>query len=176
MLQLEKITLRPLNDNDSTEIARLANNKKIWDNLRDFIPFPYTIEDAIFFINMVKEEGPVMTFAIEFDGHFCGVIGLVGQKDVYRKTAEIGYWIGEPYWNKGIATVAVKLITEYGFDQLGYVRIHTGVFEYNTGSMKVLEKNGYKNEGVFEKAVLKNGQLWNEHRFSKIKLQPDHAD
>ena len=169
MLQYEKIILRPINDNDSSELARLANNKKIWDNLRDFIPFPYTIDDAIFFINMVKEEKPVMTFAIAFDGHLCGVIGLVGQKDVYRKTAEIGYWIGEPYWNKGIATVAVKLITEYGLDQLDYVRIHTGVFEYNIGSMKVLEKNGYKNEGVFEKAILKNGKLWNEHRFSKTK-------
>ena len=169
MLQHGKIILRSLNDNDSTELAQLANNKKIWDNLRDVIPFPYTIDDAIFFINMVKEENPVMTFVIEFERHLCGVIGLVGQKDVYRKTAEIGYWIGEPYWNKGIATVAVQLITEYGFDQLDYVRIHTGVFEYNTGSMKVLEKKGYKNEGVFEKAILKNGQVWNEHRFSKIK-------
>ena len=83
MLQHEKIILRPLNDNDSTELARLANNKKIWDNLRDLIPFPYTLDDAIFFINMVKEEKPLMTFAIEFDGHLCGVIALVGQKDVY---------------------------------------------------------------------------------------------
>ena len=85
MLQYEKIILRPLNDNDSPELARLANNKKIWDNLRDFIPFPYTIDDAVFFISMVKEEKPVMTFAIEFEGQLCGVIGLVGQKDVYRK-------------------------------------------------------------------------------------------
>ena len=169
MLQYEKIILRPLNDNDSTELALLANNKKVWDNLRDFMPFPYTIDDAFFFINMVKEEKPVMTFAIEFDRHLCGVIGLVGQKDVYRKTAEIGYWIGEPFWNKGIATDAVKLITEYGFDQLDYVRIHTGVFEYNIGSMKALEKNGYKKDGIFEKAILKNGQICNEHRYSKIK-------
>jgi RimJ/RimL family protein N-acetyltransferase len=169
MLKNGKIILRPLNDNDSAELAQLANNKKIWDNLRDLMPFPYTIDDAIFFINMGKEENPTMTFAIEFDGNLCGVIGLVAQKDVYRKTAEIGYWIGEPYWNKGIATVAVKLITEYGFVQLDYVRIHTGVFEYNIKSMKVLEKNGYKKDGIFEKAVLKNGQIWNEHKYSKIK-------
>jgi RimJ/RimL family protein N-acetyltransferase len=169
MLQHKKIILRPLNDSDSAELARLANNKKIWDNLRDFVPFPYTIDDAVFFINMAKEEKPVMTFAIELDRHLSGVIGLVGQKDIYRKTAEIGYWIGEPFWNNGIATVAVKLLTEYGFDQLDYVRIHTGVFEYNIGSMKVLEKNGYNKDGVFEKAILKNGQLWSEHRFSKIK-------
>jgi len=169
MLQHKKITLRPLDDKDSVELALLANNKKIWDNLRDFIPFPYTIDDAIFFINLVKQEKPRMTFAIEFEGHFCGVIGLVGLNDVYRKSAEIGYWIGEPFWNKGIATVAVKLITDYGFDELGLMRIHTGVFENNIGSMKVLEKNGYKKEGVFEKAIIKNGQILNEHRFSKIK-------
>jgi len=169
MLQHEKIILRSLNDNDCTELALLANNKKIWDNLRDYIPFPYTINDAIFFINRVKDQKPVMTFAIEFDGHFCGVIGIVGEKDVYRKTAEIGYWIGEPFWNKGIATVAVKLITDYGFEQLDYVRFHTGVFEYNIGSMKVLEKNRFKKDGVFEKAILKNGRIWNEHRYSKIK-------
>src|SRR4030095_6862003 len=169
MLQHEKIILRPLNVNDSAELARLANNKKIWDNLRDFIRFPYTIKDAFSFISMVKEENPIMTFAIEFDGNLCGVIGLVAQKDIYRKTAEIGYWIGEPYWNKGIATIAVKLITGYGFDQLDYVRIHTGVFEYNIESMKVLQKNGYKKDGIFEKAILKNGQIWSEHRFSKIK-------
>jgi len=112
MLQNEKIILRPLNGNDSTELARLANNKKIWDNVRDFLPFPYTIDDGISFINMVKEER---------------------------------------------------------FYQLDYVRIHTGVFEYNIGSMKVLEKNGYKKDGVFEKAILKNGRIWNEHRYSKIK-------
>lgn len=169
MLKTEKIILRSLVDNDKDELARLANNKRIWDNVRDLMPHPYTTENADFFINLTKQEKTPMTFAIEYDGQLCGVIGLVAQQDVHRKTAEIGYWIGEPYWNKGIATEAVKLITDYGFNELDLVRIHTGVFEYNTSSMKVLEKCGYKKDGVFEKAVLKNGQLWNEHRFSKIK-------
>src|SRR6187549_716637 len=111
MLQYEKVILRPLTNNDSTELARLANNKKIWDNLRDFIPFPYTIDNAIFFINLTKQQDPQLNFAIEYDGQFCGVIGLAPQQDVYKKTAEIGYWIGEPFWNKGIATTAVNLIT-----------------------------------------------------------------
>ena len=169
MLKHEKIVLRPLNDKDKEDLAQLANNKKVWDNLRDIMPFPYTIDNASFFINMTKQENPQMTFAIEYEGHLSGVIGLVPQQDVYKKTAEIGYWIGEPFWNKGIATNAVNLITEYGLGQLDLVRIHTGVFEYNTASMKVLEKCGYKKEGVFEKAVIKNGQVWNEHRYSKIK-------
>jgi ribosomal-protein-alanine N-acetyltransferase len=165
----EKIILRPLDHTDKEELTRLANNKKIWDNLRDIMPHPYTRDDAIFFINLTKQEKPQMTFAIEFDGQLCVVIGLTAQQDVYKKTAEIGYWIGEPFWNKGIATEAVKSITDYGLNELNYMRIHTGVFEYNIGSMKVLEKCGYKKECVFEKAVIKNDQVWNEHRYSKIK-------
>ena len=168
-LKRNKIILRPLADNDKDELARLANNKKIWDNLRDIMPHPYTTDNAIFFINQVKQEDPQMTFAIEYDGQFSGVIGLTGQQDVYKKTAEIGYWIGEPFWNKGIATEAVKLITDYGFNQLDLVRIHTGVFEYNLSSMKVLDKCGYKKDGVFEKSIIKNGQIWNEHRYSITK-------
>jgi RimJ/RimL family protein N-acetyltransferase len=168
-LKNDKITLRAFTDDDKEELARLANNKKIWDNLRDLMPHPYTIDNAIFFINLTKQENPQMTFAIVYAGELCGVIGLVGQQDVYRKTAEIGYWIGEPFWNKGIATGAVKLITDYGLNQLDLVRIHTGVFEYNITSMNVLERCGYKKEGVFEKAITKNGQLLNEHRFSITK-------
>ena len=79
------------------------------------------------------------------------------------------YWLGEPYWNKGIATIAVKLITDYGLYQLEYIRIYTGVFEYNAGSMKVLIKNSYFKDGIFKKSIPKNGQIFDEHRFSKIK-------
>lgn len=169
MLKQDKIILRPLHDNDKVSIARLLNNKRIWDNLRDFVPFPYTPEDASRFIEIKKSESPPATFAIESEDSFCGIIALAGQTDVYKKTAEIGYWIGEPYWNKGIATVAVNLITAYGFEELGFVRIHTGIFEYNIASMRVLEKNGYKKEAVFEKAVFKNGKIWAEHRYARIR-------
>lgn len=127
------------------------------------------MDDASNFIKLTQKENPQTTFAIEYDKQLCGVIGLVGQSDVYKKTAEIGYWIGEPYWNKGIATVSVKLLTEYGFDQLDFIRIHTGVFEYNIASMKVLTKNGYSKDGVFKKSIFKNGQIFDEHRFSKTK-------
>jgi len=169
MLTRDNITLRPLDDDDKEQLALLANNKKVWDNLRDLMPYPYTIDNAIFFISLAKQEDPLLTFAIEFDGQLAGIIGLFPQQDVYKKTAEIGYWIGEPFWNKGIATKAVKLMTDYAFDQLGFIRIHTGVFEYNLASMKVLEKCGYKKDGVFEKAIIKNDQVWDEHRFSIVK-------
>ena len=169
MLEKEHILLRPLLDDDQISLANLANNKKIWDNVRDFLPSPYTNKDAETFINITKQEDITMTFAIAFHEQFCGVIGLVRQSDVYRRTAEIGYWIGEPFWNKGIATTAVNLITDYGLNSLNLNRIHTGVFEYNVGSMRVLEKNGYDKDGIFKKSIIKNGQIWDEHRFSITK-------
>jgi RimJ/RimL family protein N-acetyltransferase len=89
-------------------------------------------------------------------------------QDVYRKSAEVGYFIGEDYWNKGIVTVALNLITEYGFRNLNIVRIHSGVYEHNLASQRVLEKCGYIKEGVFQKAVFKKDQFWNEVRYAKV--------
>ena len=169
MLQENDILLRSLSGSDKYELARLANNKKIWDNVRDYFPFPYTESHAENFIMSVKSENPQVTFAIDYQRKLAGVIGLVPQNDVYKKTAEIGYWIGEEFWGKGIATTATKLITQYGLCQLDFARLHTGVFDYNIASMKVLKKCGYKKDGIFEKAVFKNGKLWDEHRYSKIK-------
>lgn len=165
MMQDGKIILRKLTEEDAPALTALANNKKIFDNVRDLLPHPYTLDDAFFFINLIKDEQPQVSFAIEYDGAFCGMIGLIPQKDVYRLTAEIGYWLGEPFWNKGIITKAVALVTNYGFNVLGLIRIYTGIFEYNTGSMKVLEKNGYKKECIFEKSIIKNGKIINEHRY-----------
>jgi [ribosomal protein S5]-alanine N-acetyltransferase len=169
MFPKDNIMLRRLTNNDQSALAFLANNKKIWDNVRDYLPFPYTENDAATFINLTMQETIPMTFAIEYNGQFCGVIGLTAQSDVYKKTAEIGYWLGEPFWNKGIATTAVNLVTVYGLQSLDFVRIHTGVFEYNIGSMRVLEKNGYVKDGVFKKSIFKNEKIWDEHRYSIIK-------
>jgi ribosomal-protein-alanine N-acetyltransferase len=168
MLRSENIILRSLTDDDKEALALLTNNKKIFDNVRDGFRHPYTIDDAVTFINLIKNENPQVTFAIEYESKFCGMIGLIPQKDVYRRTAEIGYWLGERYWNKGIITTAVKLITEHGFNDLDFIRIHAGIFEYNLDSMKVLEKNGYKKDGVFKKNIFKNGRIWEEYRYSKI--------
>ncbi len=165
----EKIRIRSLKESDAGQLSKLANNKKIWDNLRDYIPFPYKESDADFFVNLTLAEDPKQTFGIEYQGALCGVIGLAIQKDVYQKSAEIGYWIGEPFWGQGIATKALALITTYGFDKLDLHRIYTGVFEFNTASMKVLEKNGYQKEGIFKNAVIKNGEVCDEHRFYKLK-------
>jgi [ribosomal protein S5]-alanine N-acetyltransferase len=161
------IELRTLLDSDQYAIAKLADNKKVWDNLKDVLPTPYTLEDAQEFILVTKAERPKVTFGILYNNELCGIIGLVLATDIYRRSAEIGYWLGEQYWGKGIATEAIRLITEYGFEQLDLVRIYTGVMAHNTASMRALEKNGYKKEGVFKMAIFKNNQLIDEHRFAK---------
>ncbi len=159
------VRLRKLKPSDSAQLAQLANNKKIWDNVRDYFPHPYSEKDAEAFLKSQDEEIQ-QNFAIEYKGEFCGIIGLILQKDVYRKSAEIGYWLGEPFWNKGIATEAVGQTVNYGFQNLKLIRIFAGAFEFNGASMKVLEKNGFKKEGISKKAVFKNGGIWDEHRYA----------
>ncbi|AWV99083.1 GNAT family N-acetyltransferase [Arcticibacterium luteifluviistationis] len=163
-----KIEIRPLEPTDVSNLAALANNQKIWEDVRDYFPFPYTEKDAEWFINHSLEMTVNENFAITYNGDFCGVISANIQTDVYRKSAEMGYWIGEPFWGKGIATEAVKLIITYAFENLGVNRIFSSVFEYNLASMKVLEKNGFVKEGVFRKAIFKKEQLWDEHKYAKL--------
>jgi len=167
-LKSKEVKLRELHLSDKSQLAKLANNKNIWINLRDAFPYPYGEGNAEFFINRVKEEKPKQNFGIEYNGDLCGVIGLIIQKDVYSKSAEIGYWIGESFWGKGIATKAIELITDYGFEDLKLIRIYAGVFEFNTASMKALEKNGYKKEGISRKALIKNDKVLDEHRYFKL--------
>ncbi len=176
MIKKENIViLRKLTFSDKVILAELLNNKKIWDNLRNRIPYPYQEKDAENFINLINNDNLQHVFAIEYDENFCGVIGLEVQKDVYEKSAELGYWIGEPFWGKGIATESVKLITEIGFNTLNLLRIYAGVFEFNIASMKVLEKNVFLKEGVFRKAIFKNGKIFDEHRYYKLNPNEHNA-
>jgi [ribosomal protein S5]-alanine N-acetyltransferase len=165
-LKSGNVELRSLLESDAPRLAELANNEKIGRNLRDGFPYPYTREDASIFIKQFMDVRSF--FAILYKGEYVGNISLSPCDNVYRKSAEIGYFIGEPYWNKGIATVAVKLITDYGFKELGFARIHTGVYAYNPASQRVLEKCGYVKEGIFRKSIFKNNQLWDEVRYARI--------
>ena len=118
----KEIKLRELHSSDKSQLTKLANNKKIWDNLRDSFPYPYSEKDAELFINLTIEENPKQNFAIDYAGDLCGVVGLIIQNDIYSKSAEIGYWIGESFWGEGIATTAIELITNYGFEDLKLIR------------------------------------------------------
>ncbi len=163
------VKIRPLKDDDAPGMAMLANNIKISENLRDGFPHPYTLKDAIDFIEKFNDQNQSYIFAIEYNGEYVGNIGLVPEINVYRKSAELGYFIGEPYWNKGIATKAIKSICDFGFQNLDIVRIHCGVYEYNSASQRVLEKCGFKKEGIFKKAIFKKNKVWDEVRYAKIK-------
>jgi [ribosomal protein S5]-alanine N-acetyltransferase len=165
----QEIRLRRLTLSDKTVIAQLCNNKNIWNNLTDRIPFPYLEKDAEVFIRLTLKEVVQYTFGITYKGDLVGVIGLIKQKDVYRLSAEVGYWIGEPYWGLGIATKAARFITDYAFERLGLIRVFSAVFDFNKASQRVLQKAGFKLDCIFEKAVIKNDVICDEYRYSIVK-------
>lgn len=165
----QKVVLRELRIDDLAQMAEYANNEKLSVNLRDAFPSPYTAENELQFLQTVEQKFPKTLFAIEYMGQYVGNIGLERGTDVYRNSAELGYFIGEPFWNKGITTQAVKLISDFAFNTLGVVRIYCCVFEFNKGSQRVLEKAGFEKEGVFRKAVTKKGMIWDEVRYAKVK-------
>lgn len=165
-----EIKLRKWNNQDTQPLARLANNPNIANYLRDVFPYPYQAKDAAFFIQMCQQvdSNIDLPFAITVDGSLVGSIGLTRQLDVKRKSAELGYWIGEEYWNKGIATQAVKQICEIGWNYWDINRIYAEVFSNNLASCQVLKKSGFQQEGILQKSIFKNGNFFDSILFSKI--------
>lgn len=153
-VETEAFTLRPWEDGDAQELAEIANNKKIYDNLRDAFPHPYSLEDAKSYIASVKNIPTVS--AIVIDGRIAGSIGAFIQSDVYRKNAEIGYFLAEKYWGCGIMTRAVSVVVQYIFGNYDIIRIYAEPFARNTGSRRVLEKAGFKLEAALKSNVIKN--------------------
>lgn len=172
MFTIKDITLRKVTPLDTHTLVCNANNKKIWDNMRDSFPYPYTIEDAKRFVDRVNIDESQVTMAIVYKEKLIGIISLFLDKDVYSKNAEISYWIGERYWLKGIGTIAVEYMTKYGFEVLKLHRIYAEVFENNVGSMLVLEKNGYKREGVLRDNVFKNGKYLDSVLYGNLNKTP----
>jgi RimJ/RimL family protein N-acetyltransferase len=125
--------------------------------------------DAVSWIRMVMNNKKDLIFAIEVNGEACGGIGLHGGTDVYRFNAEIGYWLSESHWGKGITTEAVQLLVKLGFDKYSWTRIYAGIFSKNEASMKVLENCGFKHEAAFKKSVKKRGVYLDEHIYSILK-------
>lgn len=161
--------LRPWQQDDAENLAKHANNEKIAMNLRDGFPYPYTLHDAEKWIVMIMKNEKDLIFAIEIDGEACGGIGLHGGKDVYRYNAEIGYWLSEVHWGKGIMTEAVKLLVDLGFQKYHWLRIYAGIFSTNPASMKVLKKSGFKHEAFIHKSVKKRGVFLDEHVYSLLR-------
>jgi RimJ/RimL family protein N-acetyltransferase len=157
------VIIRPWAQADLQNLVYFANNINIWNNLRNYFPHPYTENDGINWLEKVAVELPRLNFAIDLDGLAVGGIGLILNTDVYIKSAEIGYWIAEPYWGKGIATLALQQMVDYTFYYFDIVRLYAEVFETNAASMRVLHKCGFHLEGIRHKAVFKNGLLMDDH-------------
>ena len=160
------ISLRPWVIDDKAVLTTYFNNINIWNNLRNHIPIPYGIEDAEIFISSQLAIFPTQNFAIINEQEIVG--GL--QEDVYIMNVELSYWIAEPFWGQGIATIAVGLMTQYIFEAFAINRIVAEVFDYNKASMRVLEKNGYYLESVRRKGILKNNLLTDDFVWVKQKL------
>ena len=144
---------------DVHALARYANNRNVWINLRDRFPHPYTPADAQRWLALIEEQRPESSFALELEGEAVGGIGFVIQADVARRSAEIGYWLGEPFWGRGIMTAAVRAMSAHAFATHDLCRLYGGVFAWNPASMRVLEKAGYVKEGVLRRSVVKDGQV-----------------
>lgn len=164
--------LRRLQLGDAKTLPELINNKAIADNLRDALPQPYHKSDAEAFIEATLAEVPPKTFAILYEEELVGITGLKQQTDIHRHTAEIGYWVGQAYWNKGIATAAVAGLADYAFSILKLHRLFAGVMAHNTASAKVLEKCGFTREAVHRQGILKNGTLADELFYARLASDP----
>ncbi len=169
ILQSERFTIREFVPQDAPSLAKYANNRKIWANVRDQFPHPYSLENAQEFIRMINERQPANAFAILVGGEAVGGIGVHPQEDVYRYSAELGYWLGEPFWGKGLMTDIVKGVVAEAFKRFNIWRIYAGVFSSNPASMRVLEKAGFQKEGVRRAASFKDGKVLDEVMYGLLK-------
>lgn len=158
---------------DAKDLAIALSNKKIQDNLRDGLPYPYTEKDGADYISamLTADENDTFAFAIMADDKVVGSIGAFRQGNIHRRTAELGYYIAEEYWGRGIMTEAVKQICEYVFDKSDIIRIYAEPFAYNTASCRVLEKAGFQYEGTLRSNAVKNGKVIDMKMYSLLKTE-----
>ena len=166
-----QMTLRAWEEADAKSIYPYANNRKIADNLRDAFPFPYTLEDAQSFVrSCIQMEGKgQLCRAVCLEGKAVGSIGVFLGQDVYRRSAELGYWLAEPFWGRGLMSFAVQQICQQAFLNFDILRIYAEPYAHNIGSRRVLEKAGFSLEGVLKKSVYKNGQVYDSCIYALVK-------
>jgi [ribosomal protein S5]-alanine N-acetyltransferase len=167
-LSLTSCVVRSWEPGDVPALVRHANNRRIWLNLRDRFPHPYTTNDGTAFIRRVRVSRPETAFALEADGQAVGGIGFMLQQDVERVSAEIGYWLGEAYWGRGICAEALKAVTAYAIEQHGLTRLFALPFAHNVASCRVLEKAGYVLESRLRRSAIKEGHLLDQMQYAFI--------
>lgn len=170
-----KCSLRPWRSGDEEALARHANNRKIWRNLLDRFPHPYTLDDAYAWIGeRVLDKPPVKNFAIIVGGEPAGGTGFDILPDNHRVTARAGYWLGEPFWGQGIMTEAFALLRDYVFAVFSEIhRMEATVYEWNPASMRVLEKCGFTREARMRKACVKDGKVIDLYLYACVRPTPD---
>ena len=158
---------------DAADLAVALSNKKVQDNLRDGLPFPYTEKDGLDYITAMlsADKNDTFAFAVTVDDKVIGSIGVFRQGNIHRLTAELGYYISEEYWGNGIMTEAVKQICEYVFRNSDIIRIYAEPFSHNTASCRVLEKAGFQFEGLLRHNAIKNNKVIDMKMYSLIKEQ-----
>jgi len=167
--EIGKCIIRDWQPEDAPSVAKYANNRNIWMNLRDVFPHPYRLQDAESFISQAIQANPITVFAIATQSEAIGSIGLILGEDVHRLTAELGYWLAEPFWGRGIMTQAVKSLTSYAICDLKLQRIFAEPYTTNPASARVLKKAGFMCEGVLRSSVFKDGKVLDQYLYSYVK-------
>jgi len=161
-----EISLRPWRNDDIDTLISIANNFNIAKNLTDKFPYPYTRADGERFIEYAINSKSSHLFAIDLQGIAIGGIGIHPQDDIYRKNAEIGFWLAESHWGNGYMRIAISKITTYTFQTIEIERIYARVFEKNIASQRVLQKSGFQLDGKFQKTIFKNNEFLDEYIYS----------
>ena len=168
-VELGSCVVRDWRASDAEALARHANSRAVWRNLRDAFPHPYSVADAELFLGVVRGLEPCTFFAVEVDGEAAGGIGYTLHSDVERLSAEIGYWLGEAYWGRGIATEAVRAVTAHAFREHGLRRLFAVPFAWNGASARVLEKAGYTLEGRMRQSAVKDGEVVDQLLYAAVR-------
>ncbi len=167
-IALPSCEVRSWQAHDADALARCANSRAIWLNLRDAFPHPFTKHDADAYIRSVRKRSPQTAFAIAVNGEAVGSIAFKPQQDVERVSAEVGYFVAEPFWGRGIATEALVAVTNHAIETYGLTRLFAVPFAWNTASCRVLEKAGYSLEGRLRRSAIKDGVITDQLQYAFI--------
>lgn len=168
-LERDHCVVRDWQPADEAALVAHANNRKVWRNLHHRFPHPFTAADAKNWFALLAATPEPTHWAIECDGVAVGGIGVDPGEGIFAKSGHFGYWLGEAYWGRGIMTTAVRAASEYALDHFGLVRLEAPVFAWNPASMRVLEKAGFRREGVLRKSVLKDGELIDQVLYALVR-------
>ena len=166
-----RCTLRRWRMSDAEALVRHANNLKVAQQLRDRFPHPYSRANAQAFLRAAAASGEPSNLAIDVNGEAAGGIGFVAGTDVERYSAEVGYWLGEAHWNRGIVTEALVLLTDHLFATSILLRLFALPFADNAGSIRVLEKAGYTREAILRSSSVKNGIPRDQALYAKVNAE-----